>query len=482
MASILITSINIIAGFLIGVLQHGMDLMHALQTYTILTIGDGLVTVVPALMISVSGAMIVTRASSEAKLGKDFRSQMFGSYQPLLLAGGVLIAMAAMPGLPKLPFVAVGACIGGYAWKQKNRRNVDDTAQLPATTNGQPDAKENLEGLLKVEPLAIEVGLGLVKLVEGGANSPLLRRVSGIRRQLATDLGYMLPPLKLTDNLSMEAHKYSILIKGVSISSFELPPGCELAISVGKSLPPIAGIPTKEPAFGIPALWIQASMAEQAKKAGYTVVDPVTVMGTHIAEFVRRYAHELFSRQDTKKLVDRVATDQPKLIEDLIPKVLSMTSLQRVLQNLLREQVSIRDAASILEALGEAAGTTRNPVLLTEFVRQSIRRAIVKPYLNRNGDLPAYFVDHSIERTLESKVEHGDQNSHLTASPEMIRDVIARFERTVQKPEAPVVVLVSSSIRYFMRQIAESASPNLVFISHNEVPPEVRVVNLGSVQ
>jgi flagellar biosynthesis protein FlhA len=223
-------------------------------------------------------------------------------------------------------------------------------------------------------------------------------------------------------------------------------------------------------------------MAEQAKKAGYTVVDPVTVMGTHIAEFVRRYAHELFSRQDTKKLVDRVAADQPKLIEDLIPKVLSMTTLQRVLQNLLREQVSIRDAASILEALGEAAGTSRNPVLLTEFVRQSIRRAIVKPYLNRNGDLPAYFVDHSIERTLESKVEHGDQNSHLTASPEMIRDVIARFERTVQKPEAPIVILVSSSIRYFMRQIAESASPNLVFISHNEVPPEVRVVNLGSVQ
>ena len=482
MASILITSINIIAGFLIGVLQHGMDLMHALQTYTILTIGDGLVTVVPALMISVSGGMIVTRASSEDKLGKDFRKQVFGAYQPLLLAGCILIALALLPGLPKIPFLAVGAGISGYAWQQKNRRKLDATAEAPTSETGQAAKKEDVEGLLKVEPLAIEVGLGLVKLVEGGANSPLLRRVSGIRRQLASDLGYMLPPLKLTDNLSMEAHKYAILIKGVQISSFELPPGCELAISVGKALPPIGGTPTKEPAFGIPAVWINTAASDQAKRTGYTVVDPVTVMGTHISEFVKRYAHELFSRQDTKKLLDRVAVDQPKLVEDLVPKVLSMGTLQRVIQNLLREQVSIRDAGTILEALGEAALTTRNPVLLTEFVRQCLRRSVVKPYLNRQGDLPAYFVDSGVERSLESKVEHTEQNSHLTASPEMIRDVIARIERTIQKPEGPVVVLVSSSVRYFMRQIAESSSPNLVFISHNEVPPEVRVMNLGCIQ
>ncbi len=484
MASILITSINIIAGFLIGVLQHGMDLKRALQTYSILTIGDGLVTVVPALMISVSGAMIVTRASSEDRLGQDFKKQVFGAYQPLLLAGGVLIALAALPGLPKIPFLLVGASVGGYALQQRKRRKLDTSVgtQVSESERSAPKDKETVESLLKVEPLAIEVGLGLVKLVEGGANSPLLKRVSGIRRQLATDLGYMLPPLKLTDNLSMEAHKYAILIKGVQISSFELPPGCELAISVGKPTQQISGTPTKEPAFGIPALWVNSVASEQAKRAGYTVVDPVTVMGTHISEFVRRYAHELFSRQDTKKFLDRVAVDQPKLVEDLVPKVLSMGTLQRVVQNLLREQVSIRDAASILEALGEAAGTTRNPVLLTEFVRQCIRRSVVKPYLNRQGDLPAYFVDAGIERAVESKLEHGDQNSHLAASPEMIRDVLARFERTIQKPEGPVAILVSSSVRYFMRQIVEGVSPNLVFISHNEVPPEIRVMNLGTVQ
>jgi flagellar biosynthesis protein FlhA len=479
-ASILITSINIIAGFLIGVLQHGMDLTRAIQTYTILTIGDGLVTVVPALMISVSAAMIVTRASSDYKLGRDFKTQVFGSYQPLLLGGLVLVALALFPGMPKIPFLLVGGSVSAYAWNQHTRRKTDAIPAAPAVT-GQP-AKENLENLLKVDALGVEVGLGLVKLVEGGLNSPLLRRVAGIRRQLLADLGYMLPALRLTDNLTLDAHKYSILIKGVPISSFELPPGCELAIAVGKISHPVDGQPTKEPAFGLPALWINAGLSDQAKKAGYTVVDPVTVMGTHIAEFARRYAHELFTRQDLKKVLDRVALDQPKLVEDLVPKVLSMAIVHRVFQNLLREQVSIRDAASILEALAEAGVSTRNPVMLTEFVRQSIRRAVVEPYLNKAGELPGFFVDAGVEKMIESAVEHSEQNSHLSASPEVIRDVLARFSRTISKPDGPTVVLVSSAVRYFMRQIAEGTLPNLVFIAHNEVPAEVRVVNLGVVR
>ena len=480
-ASILITAINIIAGFLIGVLQHGMDLTRAIQTYTILTIGDGLVTVVPALMISVSAAMIVTRASSENKLGIDFKTQVFGAYQPLLLGGLVLVALALFPGMPKIPFLVVGGGVSAYAWNQhKKRRKADDIPVSPAVS-GQP-VKENLENLLKVEPMGIEVGLGLVKLVEGGLNSPLLRRVAGIRRQLLADLGFMLPALRLTDNLSLDSHKYSILIKGVPISSFELPPGCDLAIAVGKISRPVDGQPTKEPAFGLPALWINAGVSDQAKKAGYTVVDPVTVMGTHIAEFARRYAHELFTRQDLKKVLDRVALDQPKLVEDLVPKVLSMAIVHRVFQNLLREQVSIRDAASILESLAEAGVSTRNPVMLTEFVRQSIRRTVVEPYLNKTGELPAFFVDAGVENMIEPAVENNEQNSHLSASPEVIRDVLGRFSRTISKPEGPTVVLVSSAVRYFMRQIAEGTLPNLVFIAHNEVPAEVRVVNLGLVR
>ena len=480
-ASILITTINIIAGFLIGVLQHGMDLTRAIQTYTILTIGDGLVTVVPALMISVSAAMIVTRASSENKLGRDFKNQVFGSYQPLLLGGLVLVALALFPGMPKVPFLVVGGGVSAYAWNQHKRRKTDAIAVPPAVT-GQPAPKESLDNLLKVEPLGVEVGLGLVKMVEGGQNSPLLRRVAGIRRQLLSDLGYMLPPLRLTDNLSLDSHKYSILIRGVPISSFELPLGCELAIAVGKIAHPVDGQPTKEPAFGLPALWINAGASEQAKKAGYTVVDPVTVMGTHIAEFARRYAHELFTRQDLKKVLDRVTLDQPKLVEDLVPKVLSMTVVHRVFQNLLREQVSIRDAGSILEALMEAGVSTRNPIMLTEFVRQSIRRTVVEPYLNKLGELPGFFVDAGVEKMIESAVEHTEQNSHLSASPELIRDVLARLSRAISKPDGPVVVLVSSAVRYYMRQIAEGTLPNLIFIAHNEVPAEIRVVNLGLVR
>jgi len=480
-ASILITTINIIAGFLIGVLQHGMDLTRAIQTYTILTIGDGLVTVVPALMISVSAAMIVTRASSENKLGRDFKNQVFGSYQPLLLGGLVLVALALFPGMPKVPFLVVGGGVSAYAWNQHKRRKTDAIAVPPAVT-GQPAPKESLDNLLKVEPLGVEVGLGLVKMVEGGQNSPLLRRVAGIRRQLLSDLGYMLPPLRLTDNLSLYSHKYSILIRGVPISSFELPLGCELAIAVGKIAHPVDGQPTKEPAFGLPALWINAGASEQAKKAGYTVVDPVTVMGTHIAEFARRYAHELFTRQDLKKVLDRVTLDQPKLVEDLVPKVLSMTVVHRVFQNLLREQVSIRDAGSILEALMEAGVSTRNPIMLTEFVRQSIRRTVVEPYLNKLGELPGFFVDAGVEKMIESAVEHTEQNSHLSASPELIRDVLARLSRAISKPDGPVVVLVSSAVRYYMRQIAEGTLPNLIFIAHNEVPAEIRVVNLGLVR
>jgi flagellar biosynthesis protein FlhA len=299
-----------------------------------------------------------------------------------LFAAGVLIALAAFPGLPKIPFLIMGGGLGTVAWRMRQSSSATQAATTQATA---APVKETVEDLLRVEPLSIDVGLGLVRLVEGGADSPLLRRVSAIRRQLAADLGYVFPAVRLKDNLSLRAHEYVICMKGVEISRFEMPPGCELAIAVGKPSGTIDGQPAREPAFGIPALWIRNEQIEAARKAGYTVVDPVTVMGTHISEFVRRYAHELFSRQDTKRLLDRVAADSPKVVEDLVPKLLSLPAVQRVIQNLLRERVSIRDAVSILEALGEAAPSTRNPILLTEFVRQSIRRAVVKPYMNKAG-------------------------------------------------------------------------------------------------
>jgi flagellar biosynthesis protein FlhA len=465
-ASILITAINIIAGFLIGVLQHGMDLRKAIETYTVLTIGDGLVTVIPALMISISGALIVTRASSEARLGAEFHKQILGNSQPILLAGGVLVALAALPGMPKLPFLLLGFGAGAAGWNMRKKEVALSAA--PAEEAGKPAAaRDNVESLLRVEPLAIEVGLGLIGLVEGAQDSPLLRRISAIRRQLAGDLGYLLAPVRVTDNLALRSREYLISLKGVEVSRYDLPQGCELAIPTSSASAPIEGQATRDPAFGMNAFWIPAERAERARHAGYTVVDSVSVLGTHLSELIRRFAHELFSRQDAKRLLDRVAVEHPKVVEDVVPKLLPLSTVQRVLQNLLRERVTIRDAVSILEALGEAGGSTRNPVLLTEYVRQSIRRAVVKPYLNRAGDLPAWFIDPSIEQAVESAIEHGEQN---------------RISARIQQPETPVVAITSSGARYFLRQLAEPTLPNLFFLAHNEVPPGLRVQSLGNIQ
>jgi flagellar biosynthesis protein FlhA len=475
-ASILITGINIIAGFLIGVLQHGMDLRRAIETYTVLTIGDGLVTVIPALMISISGGLIVTRASSDERLGVDFRKQVFGAPQPLLLGAGVLIAMAAFPGLPTIPFLAIGAGLGAVGWKMQQRRTIADRN---AAETKPPAVRENLDSLLRVEPLAVEIGLGLVKLVDGGQDSALLRRIAGIRRQLATELGYIVPPVRVTDNLGLRAREYTICIKGIEVARYELPQGCELAIAGPGEGPPADGQPTREPAFGIAAWWIPSSTVEVARNAGFTVVDPVSVLGTHLAEIIRRNSHELLSRQDTKKLLDRVALDNPKVVEDLVPKLLSVALVQKVLQNLLRERVSIRDSVSILEALSDAAGATRNPVLLTEYVRQAIRRVVIKPYLSRSGDLPAWFLDSSVEQAVEAAVEHGDQDSHLGMAPQSIREILDRLSRRLGMPETPVVVIASSGCRFFLRQLAEASLPNVIFISHGEVPAGVKVASLG---
>lgn len=479
-ASILITAINIIAGFLIGVLQHGMELQRALQTYTVLTIGDGLVTVIPALMISVSGGLIVTRASSDTQIGEEVVRQIFSNPKPLLVASGVLFVMAIFPGLPTVPFLVLSSAVGYVGWRQMKAAGV---AEKTPSTTATPPAKESVESLLKVEPLAVEVGLGLVRLVEGGPNSPLLKRIAAIRRQMASDLGYVLPPVRVTDNLTLKAREYVISIKGVEVSRYELQNGFDLAIQTQRNLPQIeGGTQTKDPAFGIPAVWVPAHAVDKARGAGYTVVDTITVLGTHLSELIRSYAHELFSRQDAKKVLDRVAEDNAKVVEDLVPKLLPLAVVQKVLQNLLRERVSIRDGNSILESLGEAANVTKNTVLLTEYVRQSIRRMVVKPYLNPKGDLPAYFLSSAIEQSIEASVEHSENMSHLNMPPQRIREVLDCIQRTVGAPEAAVVVLTTSGCRFFLRQILESSVRNLYVIAHSEVPAGVKVVSLGTVQ
>lgn len=476
-ASIIITVVNIVAGILIGSLQHGMSLFDALETYAILTVGDGLVTVVPALLISISGGIITTRAAGEARLGADFRAQLMVKPQPLLIASGVLISLALVPGLPTVPFLLLGVGVGGLGWNL--RREDGEPALLPPP---QPAERENVETLLRVEPLAIEVGLGLVKLVDSEQGGTLLKRIAGVRKQLASELGFVVPPVRVTDNLSLKSREYVVQLKSAEIARFELQPNSELAINPGQAQGKLDGTPCQEPAFGLPAIWIAPKEVDKARVMGYTVVDPSNVLATHLTELIRLHAHEIFTRQDADRFLARVGDENPKLIEDLVPKLMPLSLAQRVLQNLLRERVSIRDGVTILEALAEAGNATKNPALLTEFVRQAMPRAVVQPYLNEQGEMPAHFLDASLEQIVQNSLEHTEFTSRLALAPKTIGELLEKVKTAVGEMQGPTVLICSAASRYAVRQIVEAELPLLAVISHGEVPSQVKVVSLGLVQ
>jgi flagellar biosynthesis protein FlhA len=479
-ASILITVINIVAGFLVGVFQHGMDLSRALETYTVLTIGDGLVTVIPALMVSVSGGLIVTRASAETRLGGEFQRQMLENPQPLQLAAGVLLVMALIPGLPGVAFSLMSAATGAYA-ELLRRRKAKVIADTPLASPSAERAPSDLPA--PVDPIAVEVGLGLVHLVEGGADSPLLRRITAIRKQISMELGYVLPPVRVTDNLSLKASEYAISIKGCLVERYELRLGCSLAIHPGTGTPPALpdSQPTQEPAFRIAAWWVPSIKAEVARAAGFTVVDPVSALGTHLSETVKRFAHELFSRKELRKMFDQFNEETNRLAEEVVPKLLPMSTVLRVMQNLLRERVSIRDTTSILEALSESAPMTKNPILLTEYVRQALRRNLVQSYVQPDGTLAAYSLDPAIEQMIEAAVEHGEYSSQLNLPPQRMREVTQRIERALGATHQTALVITSSGARYFFQQLAEGTVRGLRVLAHGELPPGTNVVLLGQI-
>ncbi len=479
-ASILITGINIIGGFLIGVFQHGMPLLKALETYTVLTIGDGLVTVIPALMVSISGGLIVTRASSEERLSTHFSRQFFGNGMPLMLAAGMILVLAIIPGLPKIPFLLVGGVVGTIGWRVEQRKKLEADAPKPAPTAS--EVKESLEGLLKVDPIAIALGIGLVKLIQAGPESPILKRLNGIRRQLVLGLGFFLPPVRFIDDVKLRHREYSILIKGHEVARYELMAGCDLAVPNEDNVPKIAGMPTKEPSFGMPAIWTPSANSMEARNSGYTVVDQVSVISTHLMEVVRATAHELFGLQEMKKLLDLVAAEHPKVVEEVVPKLLSLAVVHRIFQNLLRERISIRDSVTILEAAGEASLTTKNVVLITEYARQAIRRSIVEPFLDREENLRAYVLDTALDEAVVSSVQHGEITSHLSLAPSLVREFIKKIQEKVGNPAAPVAILVSAGARYFLQQLAETALKNVFFLSHSDVPPATQVISAGVIR
>ena len=486
MATILITAINIIAGFLIGVFQYGIPLGEALKTYTVLTVGDGLVTMIPSLLVSVGGGIVLTRASSRNSLGSDLQQQLFSNPRVLYLAAGVILSLALIPGLPKITFacIAGGAALLARRLSNQEKEPKAAAADPNAPANSTPGAaQEALESLLALDELGLEVGYGLVPLVDTKQGGQLLQRVRSLRKHLAVQLGFIVPPVHITDNLRLKPREYVVYLRGVEITRWQMLEGCMLAISSDPTPPQLPGTDTREPAFGVPAKWIAASAQDAARAAGYAVVDQTSVLATHLAELIKQHAYELLSRHETKRLLDRLSESHPKLLEELVPKLLSLGEVQRVLQQLLREQVSIRDLGTILETLVEIAPTSKHPVVLVEAARQALGRALVHPLLNEDGNLKVVTVDAALEEELARSFQP-QISSSAALQPSFVRRVLDCLKRMLgdQVTMATPILLCGSPARFHLRRLLEPFLPKVVVLSPGEIPPAVQVQSIGIVK
>jgi flagellar biosynthesis protein FlhA len=487
-ATILITAINIIAGFLIGVFQLDIPFREALKTYTVLTVGDGLVTMIPSLLVSMAGGMVVTRATSDATLSADMGRQVLSRRIPLWVAAGVMLALAAIPGLPKVSFLLLSVGMAFLAWRAPKLAAEAALAPLGDKKAGKDKPgekekdKESVEDLLKLDELSLEVGYGLVPLVDQNQGGQLLARVRALRQNLAQQLGFIVPPVHITDNVRLKPREYVIALRGVEIARWEMYQDQLMAISSEGTPRPLAGVPTKEPAFGVAALWIPPALQNQALASGYAVVDQTSVLATHLAEVVKQHAYELLSRQEVKRLLDRLAEGQPKLVEELVPKVLSLGEVQKVLQQLLREQVSIRDLTTILEALLDTAPANKQPVLLVEVARQALGRALVRPLLSEGGGLRVVTLDHALEEELARAFGGAAiPVSSAGMQPPFARRILEGLRRVAgeQVVVATPVVLCPSPARYHLKRLLEPFLPKVVVLSPLEVPALVEVQSVG---
>jgi flagellar biosynthesis protein FlhA len=470
MAAILITAVNIVAGLIIGVLQRGMPLAEAAQTFTILTVGEGLVTAIPALLVSMSGGLITTRAASESPLGEEVASQLLTKARPLAVAAGALLLLAAIPGLPKFAFIFVGGLLGLAAWLNRNAVLAPVAEEAPAAA---PQSDTPEVGM--VDPLGVEVGYALISLVDEKQGGTLLSRIRSIRKQIATDSGLVVPPVHVADNLQLGPRTYAILVKGVEVARGELMPDRMLAINPGTASTTIDGIVTREPAFGLPAWWIPTEQRDRASTAGYTVVDPTTALSTHLSEMVRSFLPDLLSRQQTKELLDKVAQTSPRLVEDLVPKVLSTGDVQRVLRQLLRERVPIRDLTTILEALSDAAVATKDPDALTEAVRGQLGRAICRQYQSDRNELVTISLAPSLEERLMKSIIRTDQGAVLALEPLEAQNMATKIARALEQAVAQPVLLCTPALRPHLWRLFSRVLPQIGVLSHGEVPNHVRI-------
>ena len=485
-AGIVITLINISGGFVIGVLQQGMEMGEALTNYTLLTVGDGLVSQVPALLISASSGLLVSRSGSETKMGKEFAKQLLSSATPVIVGSVIIFCMGLIPGLPSLPFMILGLTMGTLAWyflkpedEEAETALVEAEAEEEAT--GQP---ENVDHLLSLDTIELEVGYGLIPLVDKQQDGTLLGRIRAIRRQFAQEMGIIIPPIHIRDNLNLSPAQYRLMIKGVEASGAELMVNHYLAMDPSGTAKKIEGVETVEPAFKLPALWIPTEREEEAKFNGYTVVDNSTVIATHLTEIVRSNAYDLLGRQDVQHLLDNLSKTSPKAVEELVPNLLSIGIVQKVLQNLLRERISIRNLLTIVETLADFAPAGKDPDLLTEYVRQRLAKGMLAPYLQEGNVLQVMTLDAQLEEILAKNIKRTEHGAYLALDPVLVNEIIGAVSKQVDallSSNIQPVLMTTPNLRRHLRKLIESSLSTVFVVSHAEIVDDINLQAVGKV-
>lgn len=485
-AGIIITIVNIVGGLLIGMFQRGLDFSTAAKTYTMLTIGDGLVSQIPALIISTAAGIVVTRNSGSQNLGQEMAGQLFLKPRAVAIVAGIVAIFGLVPGLPTIPFFAVAAVFALIAWaitrfneekKQKEQNLRDEQARKPV--------KENVESVLTLDLVELEVGYGLINIVESDQTGDLLERIVSIRKQFALDMGIVVPSVHIRDNLQLQPGEYRVLIKGNKVGGGLLRPENLLAMDPGNVLQRVPGVPTKEPAFGLDAIWIGKAQKEEAEIAGYTVVDLPTVMATHLTEIIRTHAHELFGRQEADSLVENFKKSYPKVVQELIPDTMSLGALVKVLQNLLREQVSIRDLLTIFETLADEGHKVKDPEILTESVRRALARSITRKYSNEEGDIPVMTLAPRVEELISNSLLQTEQGVQLVMDPRQAQGILTQISRTIEThPEiaGQPILLTSPTSRRHIFKLTNRFLPQVIVLSHNEISPDGQIQAIGLVE
>ncbi|MBE1426586.1 flagellar biosynthesis protein FlhA [Desulfomicrobium macestii] len=485
-AGMFITFINIVGGIFIGVLQKDMSWMEAAQTFSLLTIGDGLVSTIPSLITSTSAGLIVSRAAAEARMGEEFIGQLTNHPKALRLVSGVLLLFAIVPGMPTVAFMTLSLVlfmVALFADRIKAENKLPETGKKKK--GSAPDSPEEVQALLPLDIMELEVGYGLIPLVDEDQNGNLLARIRSIRRQFALDMGVIVPSLHLRDNLQLKPGEYVVQIKGNRVASAEIMIDHFLAMDPGDARHAIKGIETLEPAFNLPALWIPDAKKDEAVMAGYTVVDPSTVIATHLTEVFKQNLHEFLGRQEVQALLDNLSQRAPKVVEELVPGVLSLGVLQKVLQNLVRENVSIRDLLSIVECLADYGHSSKDADQLTEFVRQRLSRTIIKPYLGTGNLLPIISLSPTIENTFQESIKRTDNGSYLAMEPGLAHKIIQAINKAAEKgivAEGQPVLLTSPLIRQHLSQLLARFLPTMPVISQAEIPADIRLESVAMVE